>query len=224
LPRCDGERENTIGDGGAPHLTQKGVSNTVVRKRRRGEHRARFRKGAPSVDPDNSIVRQAAVGVHSRQPSRLPGRCNANSFVMVAGWDCVRPREAGMTPCRAAKYGHVTKPIGTMNGGLAVAPAPISKDPDGSDGLPAPHGLINFALRPISGVPITLLDFPYQLVTTARCLIQLVVRQSAPLLLCLPLDLFPAAFDLVPVHRTHSFLFRTPQSKHGAPSKLSRLG
>ena len=54
--------------------------------------------------------------------------------------------------------------------------------------LPATYCLVNFALRLIAGVAVTLLDLPDQLVASARRLIQFVVRQPAPLFLRLPLS------------------------------------
>ena len=58
------------------------------------------------------------------------------------------------------------------------------------DTLPAAHCLINFALRAISGICVTLLDFADQLISLSRRLIQLVIRQSPPFSFAFPLSCF----------------------------------
>src|SRR3954452_12248189 len=63
-------------------------------------------------------------------------------------------------------------------------------------GFPVVHLALGLVLRDA----VTLLDPAYELVALAPHLIELVVRDLAPLLLHLALQLFPVAFDAFPVH------------------------
>jgi hypothetical protein len=72
--------------------------------------------------------------------------------------------------------------------------------------LPTAHGSIDLALGLIALIAIPLLDFPDELVSRARELIQVVIGQLAPLLLSPAFKLLPIAFDLIPVHAHTSFL------------------
>src|SRR5215471_5357619 len=77
----------------------------------------------------------------------------------------------------------------------------------------------------ILGIPITLLQHAFELLTPAVDFSKIIVRQLAPLLLDLPLHLFPVTFHSVPVHLrfSHGSNVEEPSILAEVPRNAHRL-
>src|SRR5207253_3544930 len=83
--------------------------------------------------------------------------------------------------------------------GGAIPPVAARADRPGSR-RQRPREVVQFLLCPLLHVAVPLLEFAGELVAAAGDRREVVVRELAPLLLHLPLDLVPVALDLIPVH------------------------